>query len=128
MRILLDTQLLIWALGAPERLSPRARAAIEDPALVKVFSTASVWEVAIKQSLRRPAFHLDAGTFHRTLLDDGFVALPVSGEHAAAVSDLPWIHRDPFDRILLAQAIVEGMTLLTADRILSRYPGPVQAM
>ncbi|MEH3116524.1 MAG: type II toxin-antitoxin system VapC family toxin [Methylorubrum populi] len=126
MRLLLDTHLLIWALGAPQRLSNTARQLIDDPAHVPVFSTASIWELAIKQSLARTKGAIDADLVRSTLLRDGYEELVIIGAHAIAVANLPLLHKDPFDRLLLAQATVEGMTLLTADDLLARYPGPIQ--
>lgn len=126
MRLLLDTHLLLWVAATPDRLSPPAASAISDPANALVFSAASIWEVAIKQGLDRADFTADAGVLRRALLDNGYAELPVTGAHAAAVGVLPPIHRDPFDRLLVAQAHVEGVTLLTTDAVVARYPGPIQ--
>ncbi|MFG5120335.1 type II toxin-antitoxin system VapC family toxin [Methylorubrum sp. POS3] len=126
MRLLLDTHLLVWALGAPHRLSSSARQLIDDPTHQPVFSTASIWELAIKQSLARMPGSIDAAAVRNTLLRDGYKELVVLGAHAVAVASLPPIHKDPFDRLLVAQALVEGLTLLTADGLLARYPGPVR--
>jgi PIN domain nuclease of toxin-antitoxin system len=93
---------------------------------VFLFSAASVWEIAIKASLGRDDFTVDSRVLRRGLLDNGYEELPISGAHAAAVADLPLLHRDPFDRLLVAQAQVEGITLLTADALVARYPGPVR--
>lgn len=91
-----------------------------------MFSAASVWEVAIKSALGRDDFSVDPRVLRRALLDNGYVELAISGAHAAAVLDLPPIHRDPFDRLLVAQAQVEGIALLTADATVARYPGPIR--
>jgi len=126
MLALLDTHLLIWAQGFPERLPAALYERLAEPNADLLFSTASIWEVAIKHSQKRPDFSVDPGTLRRQLLYSGYTELPVLGEHAIAVATLPWIHRDPFDRLLVAQAIVEGMDLLTVDRRLALYQGPVR--
>ena len=126
MKLLLDTHLLLWAAAAPARLPPAARRLIEDPENELLFSVASLWEVAIKAGLGRADFTLDAGLLRRGLIDNGYQELPILGEHAAAVARLPDIHKDPFDRMLAAQSESEGITLLTADDSLARYPGPIQ--
>lgn len=126
MKLLLDTHVLIWA-AAGEGLSPEAARLIETPEVEVLFSAASIWEVAIKASLGRPEFDLDADVFRRELLDSGYEELAITSAHAARVATLPDLHRDPFDRILVAQATVEGMTLLTADRAVLAYPGPIRS-
>lgn len=126
MKLLLDTHLLLWAAGDPSRLSSDARALIEDLGNDLVFSAASLWEVAIKRGLGRTDFQVDPRLLRRGLLDNGYGELPIASEHAVAVDALPRIHADPFDRILVAQSMVEGITLLTADPIVARYPGPVR--
>ena len=110
MRLLLDTHLLLWSAVEPERLSPKAQIAIGDEDNELLFSPASLWEVAIKQRLRRPDFQVDVRLLRRNLLMNGYDELSVTGEHAVAVADLPPIHRDPFDRLLVAQSMVEGIT------------------
>ncbi|MDP3384613.1 MAG: type II toxin-antitoxin system VapC family toxin [Phenylobacterium sp.] len=126
MKLLLDTHLLLWA-AAGTGLSPRAAGLISDPANSLYFSAASIWEVAIKSGLGRPEFRLDAGVFRRELLENGYVELVITGAHAAAISRLPDLHKDPFDRILVAQAVVESITLLSADGVVLAYPGPIQS-
>ena len=126
MKLLLDTHLLLWAAGVPDRLSANARAMIEAPENELFFSAASLWEVAIKRGLGRADFQVDARLLRRGLLDNGYSELPIGSEHAVFVDGLPLIHKDPFDRMLVAQAMVEGITLLTADSILARYPGAVR--
>jgi PIN domain nuclease of toxin-antitoxin system len=91
-----------------------------------VFSTASVWEIAIKHSAGKSDFPYPAQSIRTQLLKAGYEELPVLGEHALAVESLPAIHKDPFDRLLIAQAMVEGITLLTADATIARYPGPIR--
>src|SRR5690606_17299527 len=126
MKLLLDTHVLIWAAGLPDRLSANARELIADADNDLFFSAASLWEIAIKSGLGREDFTVDARLLRRGLLDNGYSELPVASEHAVAVDGLPPIHRDPFDRLLIAQAMVEGITLLTADELVARYPGPIR--
>lgn len=126
MKLLLDTQLVLWAAGQPERLSPRAKRLLSDRDNELLFSAASLWEITIKTSLGRDDFRVEPRVLRRALLDNGYVELPVTSEHAVSVDALPPLHKDPFDRLLLAQAIVEGITLLTADAQLARYRGPVR--
>ncbi|MEW6339788.1 MAG: type II toxin-antitoxin system VapC family toxin [Pseudomonadota bacterium] len=126
MKLLLDTHLLLWAAGEPHRLSPEARRLIEDRAYELFFSAASLWEVAIKRGLGREDFRVDPRLLRRGLLDNGYSELVIESAHAVAVDTLPPIHKDPFDRILVAQAWTEGITLLTADPLVAQYPGPVQ--
>jgi PIN domain nuclease of toxin-antitoxin system len=126
VRLLLDTHLLLWAAGPSPHLSARARRLIDDPDNELVVSAASLWEIAIKSALRRPNFRLDAPLFRRNLLNNGYNELAVTGQHAVAVANLPLLHRDPFDRILVAQSIVEGITLLTSDPRVAQYPAPVR--
>lgn len=126
MKLLLDTQLLLWAAGQPERLPTAARRMIEDARNQLMVSAASLWEVAIKSGLRRGDFRADARLLRRGLLDNGYEELAIAGEHAVAIASLPPIHRDPFDRMLVAQSAVEGILLLTADSAVAQYPGPVR--
>lgn len=124
-RILLDTQMLIWAATSPETLPKKARLLIADADNEKHFSPASIWEVAIKNSLNRPDFKVDPNVLRRRLLDTDCLELAITGVHAAAVGDLPPLHKDPFDRILLAQAKSEGIDLLTTDEKIAEYAAPV---
>lgn len=126
MKLLLDTHLLLWAAGSPERLSATVRLLLEDPKNELLFSAASLWEIAIKCGLGRPDFQVNARVLRRGLLDNGYQELPVSSEHAVSVDSLPLLHKDPFDRILVAQANVEGIVLLTADTLVAQYSGPVR--
>jgi PIN domain nuclease of toxin-antitoxin system len=128
VKLLLDTHLLLWAAGLPERLTAEARSLIEDEASTLLFSAASLWEVAIKAGLGRDDFRADAGVLRRGLVENGWQELAVTGAHAAAVARLPPIHRDPFDRMLVAQAQVEGVTLVTGDPVVGRYPGAVRVV
>lgn len=117
MRLLLDTRVLIWwQLGAP-RLRSEVESAIRDAEIVYV-SAASAWEADIKRKLGRLSF---PGAFMNVLTENDFTELPVTMRHAAATLALPLYHRDPFDRMLLAQAIVEGCTLVTSDDALAAY-------
>ena len=126
MKLLLDSHLLLWAAGTPERLPESARALFEDPGNELLFSAASLWEIAIKRGLGRSDFQVDARVLRRGLLDNGYSELPITSEHAVAIDALPPLHRDPFDRILVAQAQVEGITLVTADETVAKYPGPIR--
>lgn len=121
MNLLLDTHVLLWAAGQPERLAAPVRKLLLDPARQLHFSSASIWEIAIKRTLGRADFNVDPRRLWRMLLANGYRELAVAGEHAVAIADLPPLHKDPFDRILLAQARIEGMELLTADSALAEY-------
>ena len=126
MNLLLDTHLLLWAASTPERLSADARDLMLDPGNQLVFSSSSLWEVTIKNSLARPDFNVDSRRLWRMLLINGYRELPVTSEHTVAVNDLPLLHKDPFDRILIAQARVEGLLLLTVDKAVASYGDGVQ--
>ena len=126
MKLLLDTHLLLWAAGQPNRLSAMALKLIKAPANELLFSAGSIWEVAIKRGLGRSDFQADPRLLRRGLLDNGYGELPILSDHVVALDSLPPIHKDPFDRLLVAQATVEGITLLTADSIVAKYPGPVR--
>ena len=126
MKLLLDTHLLLWAAADDSQLSAVARALIEDRDNKLYFSAASTWEVTIKHALGRGDFRADPRVLRRGLLDNGYNELPVTSEHSVAVLALPPIHKDPFDRILVAQALIEGFTLLTNDPVVAAYPGPVR--
>jgi PIN domain nuclease of toxin-antitoxin system len=126
MKLLLDTHVLLWAAGEPGRLPPAIRDMLEDPQNELLFSAASLLEIVIKRSLGRGDFQVDARLLRRGLLDNGYCELEIKGEHALAVEVLPPIHKDPFDRILVAQAVAEGILLLTADPLVAQYPGPVR--
>lgn len=125
MRLLPDTHLLLWAAISPERLPDRVRSLIASPAAEPFFSGASIWEVTIRKSLGRSDGIPDPQVLRRALMEHDDTELAITSAHATAVTNLPGIHGDPFDRILIAQAQVEGMLLLTADRTVARYPGPI---
>ena len=128
MQLLLDTHLLVWAMGKPERLDPALVRLLEDPMNTPVFSVASLWELVIKRGLDRPDFQLEPPVLRQALLEAGWRELPLEAHHVLAVGQLPGLHRDPFDRLLLAQAQVNGLLLITADQQLAQYPGPVRRM
>ncbi|MFZ1099505.1 MAG: type II toxin-antitoxin system VapC family toxin [Steroidobacteraceae bacterium] len=117
MRVLLDTHLLLWALGSPSKLSAASRKQIES---AEVFvSAASVWEISIKRSLGK--LQADPREVVAAIAPAGFALLPITGEHAAKIVELPALHKDPFDRMLIAQATIEPMILLTNDEALRGY-------
>lgn len=126
MKLLLDTHLLLWAAGQSNRLSSTARKLIAAPDNELLFSAASIWEVVIKRGLGRSDFQADPRLLRRGMLDNGYTELPVLSDHVVAIEALPPIHKDPFDRLLVAQATAEGVTLLTADPVVAQYPGPVR--
>jgi PIN domain nuclease of toxin-antitoxin system len=128
VRLLLDTHILLWAAGQPEKLPETARRFLADLENVPVFSAASMWEIAIKQGIGRADFQVDVRLLRRGLLDNGYDELAVTSAHAVALDALPPLHKDPFDRMLIAQARVEEITLLTSDALLARYPGAVLAV
>ena len=128
MQLLLDTHLLVWAMGEPERLDPALVHLLEDPMNTPVFSVASLWELVIKRGLDRPDFRLEPRLLRQALLEAGWRELPVEAHHVLVVGQLPALHRDPFDRLLLAQAQADGLLLITADQQLAQYPGPVRRM
>lgn len=126
MKLLLDTHLLLWAAEGLERLPPGAQPLMSNTDNDLFFSVASLWEVVIKSGLGREDFKVDPRVLRRGLLDNGYSELSIHSEHAVAIDTLPAIHKDPFDRLLVAQAMVEGITLLTADARVAEYPGPIQ--
>ncbi|WP_239468121.1 type II toxin-antitoxin system VapC family toxin [Microvirga arvi] len=125
MKVLRGTHLLLWAAGDPDRLPSAARPFLDDLQNELLFSPASLWEIAIKRGLERPDVRVGPRLLRRGLLDNGYVELPIPSVHAVEVEALPPIHMDPFDRILVAQSMVECILLLTSDAIVTRYPGPV---
>jgi PIN domain nuclease of toxin-antitoxin system len=126
MRLLLDTHLLLWAAVEPGRLSSAARKLMKDAGNELTFSAASFWEIAIKRGLGRSDFRVDPRLLRRGLLDNGYSELLIGSDHALAIDGLPRLHKDPFDRTLIAQAMVEGITLLTADPLVAQYSGPIR--
>ncbi|HEY4934103.1 MAG TPA: type II toxin-antitoxin system VapC family toxin [Terriglobales bacterium] len=128
MKLLLDTHLLLWAAGEPKRLPKDIRTLLEDRDNELLFSAASLWEVAIKSGLGRKDFRVEARLLRRGLLDNGYSELPIVSDHVVVIESLPPIHKDPFDRVLVAQATVEGITLLTNDPVVAQYPGPIRKL
>lgn len=123
MKLLLDTHMLIWA--AADTLPEQARALVTNGDNTPYFSPASIWEIVIKKSLGRTDFKVEPEVLRRGLLDNQYEELCITSQHTLMVNDLPMLHKDPFDRILLAQAKSEGISLLTSDAALREYPGPV---
>jgi PIN domain nuclease of toxin-antitoxin system len=126
LTLLVDTHLLLWAAGEPQKLSRKARRLLGDPGSQLWFSAVSLWEVVIKHGLGREDFRVEPRRLRRGLIDNGWRELAISSEHAVATLDLPPIHKDPFDRMLVAQAQIEGLALITSDELVARYPGDVQ--
>lgn len=122
MKILLDTHVLLWGAGDPKQLSAQARKLLEDPQNQLYFSAASLWEISIKNKLGRTDFKVDLPVLRRNLLDYGFEEITINSAHTLAIEALPNFHKDPFDRMLIAQTIVEGITLMTADSAVAEYP------
>ena len=122
---LLDTHLLLWSAENPDKLPRKTRRLLEDSSNRILFSAVSVWEIGIKHSLQRADFTFEPELIRRSLLAADYEELPLTGLHAVTVASLPPIHRDPFDRILIAQALSEDLTLLTSDKIVARYPGRI---
>ncbi len=126
MRLLVDTHLLLWAALEPEKLSQRAYDSMALPDAELWFSAVSVWEASIKYAQNRPDFNIHPQVLRRGLLRQGYRELVITSEHGLVAGALPLIHKDPFDRLLVAQAQVEGLTLLTADELVAKYPGPIR--
>jgi PIN domain nuclease of toxin-antitoxin system len=126
MKLLLDSHLLIWSALVTRPLPERAKRLLSDPENDLIFSSVSVWEITIKAGLGKPDFQIDPRVLRRNLLDSGYEELPLTSEHSIALLNLPPIHKDPFDRILVAQAMVEGITLLSVDATVARYPGSIR--
>ena len=126
MKLLFDTHLLLWTAENSRRLPKAAIKLIDDTDNELFFSAASLWEYAIRYQLTRDDMGVNPRLLRRSLLENGYTEVHVTSEHAVAIDALPPIHKNPFDRLLIAQAMVEGITLLTVDKILARYPGPVR--
>lgn len=126
MKLLADSHILLWAAISPGKLSAAARALLLDPENELYFSAANIWEIAIKNALGRADFQIDAASLHQGLLENGYKELPVMSTHGIAAAGLPPIHKDPFDRILIAQAATEQMLFLTSDLTVAKYQGPVR--
>ncbi len=126
MNYLVDTHLLLWAAEESPRLSRNAQKLMNDAKSVLYFSVASIWEISIKSGLGRSDFQVEPQQLRRSLMGSGWNEIAISSEHAVATVNLPPLHKDPFDRLILAQAQVEGYTLLTSDKIVAKYPGAVR--
>ncbi len=126
MKYLLDTHFFLWLPIGGAGISRAARTIINDSANDFAFSVASLWEVALKRARYGSNFAYDPRAIRAGMLQNGYEELPVQGPHVVAVDALPPIHKDPFDRLLIAQAMIEGITLLTADATIARYPGPIR--
>jgi PIN domain nuclease of toxin-antitoxin system len=124
--LLLDTQLLLWTAGQSEKLPAEALNLFADPNNELYFSAASILEIAIKNNLGRDDFKVQPRRLRRGLLENDWRELAITSEHAVALDQIPPLHKDPFDRLLLAQAIVEGFTLVTSDDLVAKYAGPVR--
>ena len=126
MKFLFDTHVALWTLFNDSRLSREAREIVSNPGNEFVFSVCNIWEIAIKRGLNTPNFQHDPREIRQYLLRNGCEELTIHSRHVVEVDSLPPIHIDPFDRILIAQAMVEGITLLTADAVIAKYPGPIR--
>jgi len=126
MMLLVDTHLLLWAAGNPKQLSRKARRLLDDRGNQLHFSAASTWEIAIKSSLGRSDFQVEPRRLRRGLIDNGWIELLITSEHTIGTLDLPALHKDPFDRLLLAQARAEGLVLVTSDEQVAQYPGKIE--
>ena len=128
MNFLLDTHILIWAAISPHKISPELASLLSEPSNHLYFSSASIWEISIKESLDKRAFKVSSKKLHGGLIENGYTEIKVSALHAMEVIKLPYIHRDPFDRILVATAMWENMPLLTNDSTLSPYHSLVRVL
>jgi len=128
VNFLLDTHILIWAAISPDKISSELASLLSDPSNHLYFSSASIWEISIKESLGKRDFHVSSNKLHDGLVENGYKEIKVSALHAMGVIKLPFIHRDPFDRILVATAIWENMPLLTNDSTLSPYHSLVRIL
>ena len=127
-RFLVDTQLLLWNVYGSRKLPARVSRLFRDGRHEFFYSPASLWEIAIKAARGHKDFIADAAAIHATLDENGFAELPISAQHAVAVAALPPLHADPFDRMLVAQALVEPMALITNDERLAAYPGTIEVV
>jgi PIN domain nuclease of toxin-antitoxin system len=126
LNLLLETPVLLWSALGDKRLSREAENLISCPESKLWFSAASLWKVAIKSGLGRPDFRIDAGALRAGLLANDYSELAVEGRHVLMLRQLPNLHCGPFDRILLAQVVAEGLALVTSDRALGEYGGIVR--
>lgn len=126
MKLLLDTHLLLWTITDDDRLSVQARELIDDDSNELHFSVVNIWETAIKHNLGRESFLFEPRRVRRSLLEHGFHEIEITSEHAILTGELPRLHRDPFDRLLIAQAMLEDAVLLTSDQAITRYSGSIR--
>jgi PIN domain nuclease of toxin-antitoxin system len=126
MRLLLDTHLVLWSLFDLPKLPPAARSLMEDTRNEICFSVVNIWEIAVKRQLGRRDFLVDPRMARRTMLESGYMELIVNGSHAESMDTLPLLHRDPFDRMLIQQAVFENATLITSDKAVAEYAGPIR--
>jgi len=126
MNLLLDTHILLWVAGQPDRLSEECREMLLNPANTLIFSAASLWEITIKTGIGRSDFNVNPIRLRKMLLLNTYRELPISSEHATALIALPFLHKDPFDRMLITQARIEGLILITSDAKVSAYGEGIQ--
>ena len=126
MNLLLDTHLLIRVASTPERLSSEALSLMQNAKHQLYFSAVNLWEISIKRGLGRKDFHVEPSLLRCGLIENGYTELVVKSFHCIALEQLPVIHKDPFDRMLVAQAVSEGMLLLTSDSVVAKYSGPIK--
>ncbi|MCY1283023.1 PIN domain protein [compost metagenome] len=128
MQIIFDTHIILWCINDDVKLPRAAAELIDNPDNELYFSSAVIWEISIKAAAKRPDFPFDPAIIRHALLQNGWNELPINGDHSVAVGSLPPIHGDPFDRIQVAQATVEGILLVTSDGKLAQYPGPIKVV
>lgn len=126
MKFLLDTHFILWLPIGGRGIKRTARALLENSSNQFLFSAASIWEIVLKRARYRGVFGFDPREIRRQMIANGYEELPILSQHVFALETLAPIHKDPFDRLLIAQAIVEGSTLLTVDATVARYPGPIR--
>jgi PIN domain nuclease of toxin-antitoxin system len=125
LKLLLDTHIILWLAGAPEKLSEKTQALLQASDNSLFFSSASIWEIVIKLGLGRKDFKVDPSRLRKMLMQNGYAEISITAEHALKIESLPALHKDPFDRMLLAQARTEGMMLLTVDPLIAQYQDSV---
>jgi len=125
LKLLLDTHIILWLAGAPEKLSETTHALLQVSDNSLFFSAASIWEIVIKLGLGRKDFKVDPSRLRKMLMQNGYAELPITAEHVLKIESLPSLHKDPFDRLFLAQARSEGMMLLTVDPLIAQYQDSV---
>lgn len=126
MTFLLDTHFVLWLPIGGRGISRSARRLVNESTNRLLFSAASLWEIALKRARYRGNYAFDPRVIRKQLLENGFDELPITGQHVVIADSLPRIHKNPLDRLIIAQALVEGITLLTADETIARYPGSIR--